>query len=106
MMKFKLFLYFIVVFSFFKSQAQEKVTTFGIQLKPIIPVEFFNAGKQVQRKNDIEYINQPKFGMSFGMVIRKGLTKSLSFETGINLIRRNYDLTIICLFIIILIPFH
>jgi len=94
MMKFKLFLYIIIVFSFFKSQAQEKVTTFGIQLKPIIPVEFFNAGKQEQVQNNIEYINQPKFGMSFGMVIRKGLTKTISLETGLNFLKRNFDLII------------
>lgn len=74
--------------------SQEKVTTFGIQLKPIIPVEFFNAGKQEKTRNNIEYLNQPKFGMSFGMVIRKGLNKTLSLETGLNFLRRNYDLTI------------
>lgn len=78
----------------FEIQAQERVTTFGIQLKPIIPIEFFNAGKLEQKQNNIEYINQPKFGMSFGMVIRKGLTKSLSLETGLNFLRRNFDLTI------------
>jgi hypothetical protein len=74
--------------------AQEKVTTFGIQLKPIIPVEFFNAGKQEKVRNNITYINQPKFGMSFGMVIRRGLTKTLSLETGLNFLKRNYDLSI------------
>jgi len=74
--------------------SQEKVTTFGIQLKPIVPVEFFNAGKQEKTTNNIQYINEPKFGMSFGMVIRRGLTKNLSLETGLNFLRRNYDLTI------------
>lgn len=93
-MKFKLVLYLCVLLFTFKSLAQERVTTFGVQLKPIIPVEFFNAGKQFQLQNNIEYINQPKFGMSFGMVIRKGLTKSLSLETGLNFLKRNYDLTI------------
>jgi len=77
-----------------KLLSQEKVTTFGIQLKPIIPIEFFNAGKQEKLQNNIQYINQPKFGLSFGMVIRKGLTKSLSIETGLNFLKRNYDLTI------------
>ena len=74
--------------------SQEKVTTFGIQLKPIVPVEFFNAGKQEKTTNNIEYINEPKFGMSFGMVIRRGLNKNLSIETGLNFLRRNYDLTV------------
>ena len=77
-----------------KSTAQERVTTFGLQLKPIIPIQFFDAGKQEKIVNNIEYINNPRMGMSFGMVIRKGFTKSLSLETGINFLRRNFDLTI------------
>ena len=94
-MKVKVVVYIIIGLVFIPSlYSQEKVTTFGIQLKPIIPIEFFNAGKQEQIQNNIEYINQPKFGLSFGMVIRKGLTKSLSIETGLNFLKRNFDLTI------------
>ena len=87
---------YIIAFLVFttKSFSQEKVTTFGVQLKPIIPINFFGAGKQEKIQNNIEYINQPKFGLSFGMVIRKGLTKSLSIETGLNFLKRNYDLKI------------
>ena len=94
-MKVKVVLYIILSLVFMtKLFSQEKVTTFGIQLKPIIPIEFFNAGKLEETKNNIQYINQPKFGLSFGMVIRKGLTKSLSIETGLNFLKRNFDLTI------------
>ncbi len=93
-MRIKLFLYFVFVLFTFSGLAQERVTTFGIQLKPIIPVEFFSAGKQEVNNNDIFYTNQPKLGMSFGMVIRKGLTKNISLETGLNFLRRNFDLTI------------
>jgi hypothetical protein len=78
----------------FKSEAQERVTTFGVQLKPIIPVEFFSAGKQEVDNDGIIYVNQPKLGMSFGMVIRKGITKNISLETGLNFLQRNFDLTI------------
>ena len=90
------FILYILVSLFFLPNlfSQEKVTTFGVQLKPIIPVDFFNGGTQVKTRNNIEYINQPRFGMSFGMVIRKGMTKNLSLETGLNFLRRNYDLTI------------
>jgi hypothetical protein len=85
-----------LLFSLFVKSAfsQERVTTFGLQLKPIIPLQLFDAGKQVKIENNIEYINNPKPGLSFGMVIRQGFTKSLSLETGINFVRRNYDLTI------------
>ena len=74
--------------------AQEKVTTFGIQLKPIIPIDFFGAAKQEKTRNSITYTHQPKLGMNFGMVIRKGLNKNLSVETGLNFLKRNYDLVI------------
>ncbi|PJA07608.1 MAG: hypothetical protein COX70_06110 [Flavobacteriales bacterium CG_4_10_14_0_2_um_filter_32_8] len=74
--------------------SQERVSTVGIQIKPIIPVQFFDAGKQEVNQNNIQYINQPKMGLSFGMVIRKGFTDALSLETGINFLKRNYDLTI------------
>jgi len=91
----KFIVYILVSLVFLpKFFSQEKVTTFGIQLKPIVPIEFINAGKQEKTTNNIAYINQPKFGMSFGMVIRKGLTKTLSLETGLNFLKRNYDLTI------------
>ncbi|OFY88611.1 MAG: hypothetical protein A3K10_15515 [Bacteroidetes bacterium RIFCSPLOWO2_12_FULL_31_6] len=94
-MKIKSTLYiinFLVVTSMCYSQ--ERVSTVGIQIKPIIPVQFFDAGKQEVNQNNIQYINQPKIGLSFGMVIRKGFTDALSLETGINFLKRNYDLTI------------
>jgi len=91
----KIILYLLASVVFLPSLfSQEKVTTFGIQLKPIVPVDFFNGGKQEKITNNIEYVNDPKFGMSFGMVIRRGLTKNLSIETGLNFLKRNYDLTI------------
>ena len=94
-MKTKVLLYSLLLLLVgFNANAQERVTTFGFQLKPIIPIQFFDAGTQEQTVNNIEYINTPKLGMSFGMVIRMGFTKSLSLETGINVLRRNFDLTI------------
>jgi hypothetical protein len=85
---------FLLVGVSVNSFSQERVTTFGIQLKPIIPLGFFDTGKQEQIQNNITFSLNPKLGLGFGMVIRKGFTKSLSIETGINWIRRNYDLTI------------
>jgi hypothetical protein len=93
-MKLKLSLFFIVLLFSVQGKTQERVTTFGLQLKPIIPVEFFSAGKQEVNNSDFQYTNQPKLGMSFGMVIRKGITKNISIETGLNFLKRNFDLTI------------
>jgi len=36
---------------------------------------------------------KPVYGHSFGMVIRRGFTRLFSLETGINFIRRNYEMS-------------
>jgi hypothetical protein len=94
----KLKLHVIFFISFFLLlnglKAQERVTTFGLQIKPIIPSSLFNTGEQLLDQNNVFFSVKPKLGYSFGMVIRKGMTKSLSLETGINYLKRGYDLTI------------
>lgn len=74
------------------------MTTFGIQIKPIIPVATFVDGPfeftDAYKANGLDSIYSGNFsskaGYSFGMVIRKGITKMITFETGINYVRRNY----------------
>ncbi len=72
--------------------AQPNTTKFGIQLKPIIPAEFIGTGPEVIETEDFSVRMTPKTGVNFGMIVRKGITKNLTFETGINLIQRNYEL--------------
>ena len=55
---------------------------------------FMDTGKQQTNQNNVDFTLNPKLGMNFGMVIRKGFTKSLSLETGINFLQRNYDLSV------------
>tara|TARA_R110002072_G_scaffold60506_4_gene153516 strand:+ start:504 stop:1229 length:726 start_codon:yes stop_codon:yes gene_type:complete len=74
--------------------SQQNVTTFGIQFKPIFSSELVNTGPQTNVEGDISFTLEQQFGYSFGMVIRKGLTKQLSLETGINFTQRNYQLSI------------
>lgn len=74
--------------------AQERVLSFGLQFKPIVPSSFFRSGSDNIVQGDFSYMLKPKFGYSAGMVIRKGFDKTFSFETGINFIRRNYALGI------------
>jgi len=90
----KLLLYVLLIFNVLVVRSQERVTTFGIQIKPIIPSELFNTGVQEVDQNNVFFTLKPKPGISFGMVIRKGLTKTLSLETGINYLSRGYELTI------------
>jgi len=74
--------------------SQKRVTTFGLQFKPIVSSEVINTGGQDNQVGEIGFSIEPNQGYSFGMVIRKGFTKQLSLETGINYTRRNYKLTI------------
>ena len=87
----------ICAFSLFLASstfAQERVTTIGIQLKPILSSSIINTGPQNQEIEDINYTITPKSGYAFGMVIRKGFTKQISLETGINYTRKSFDLRI------------
>ncbi len=72
--------------------AQEFVTTFGIQFKPIIPSAFFRKDGFNTTNDTISLSITPKNGSSFGMVIRRGLSKRFSFESGINMVTRNYSI--------------
>lgn len=69
--------------------AQKGVTTFGIQVKPVIPVQFFDPLTTVERP-DLKGTLELTGGNAFGMSIRVGVTNTISFETGIGQIKRNY----------------
>ena len=73
--------------------AQKDLTTFGIQLKPLVPNSYFNFSSESVLSDDgvLEATWEPKPSLCFGMVIRHGFTDFFSVETGINLIRRNYE---------------
>ena len=77
--------------------AQSRITTFGIQFKPIFPVGFLGTGKQTVQVDtaNIRFDLALKSGYNFGMVIRKGFTDLLSLELGINYVKRKYHLDIV-----------
>jgi hypothetical protein len=75
-------------------RAQENIVTVGIQFKPIIPIKYFFSEGTDLSLNNIQFQLEQKSGYSMGMVIRKGFTKILSFETGISFINRSYLLMI------------
>lgn len=72
------------------ARAQQGVTTFGIQLKPVIPFAFFEPVTTVVRE-DLQATLELQGGLSFGMLVRTGITKSVSLEVGIDQITRRYD---------------
>lgn len=74
-------------------RAQQGVTTFGVQAKPVIPFGFFDPRTTVDAP-PLHGSVELSGGFAFGMVVRRGLTKSLSLETGINQITRQYNFRI------------
>ncbi|RMG80640.1 MAG: hypothetical protein D6707_06080, partial [Bacteroidetes bacterium] len=74
--------------------AQENVTTFGVQFKPVIPFNYLKAGDFQQKEDEVEYNISQKFGYNFGMLVRKGITKTISVESGLNFVQRNFLISI------------
>ena len=72
------------------SLAQKGTTSFGLQFKPIVPVSYFNAGPINLSDTIVNIEIKQKLGYSMGMIIRHNITDLISFETGINYVRRNY----------------
>jgi hypothetical protein len=74
------------------ASGQKNVTTFGFQFKPMVPSRFFGTGPESATTEDLTVDFKPLAGYNIGMVIRFGLNKNWSMETGINLVQRNYQL--------------
>ena len=65
--------------------------SFGLQFKPIIPSGITNSGS-FEFTEGIAKVNvDPKFGVSWGAVVRKAFTDKISLETGISSVKRSYD---------------
>lgn len=75
--------------------SQERVLTFGMELKPMLPGDYFRAGRAEVSEANLDFKLTNKIGYSAGMLIRYGLTKSWSLESGISFVRRNYELSIL-----------
>ena len=72
--------------------SQERVTTLGIQFKPMIPSKFFGTSAEIATNGEFTAEFTPRIGHNVGMIVRHGFTKMWSFETGISLVQRNYSL--------------
>ncbi len=90
----KFIVLFFCIYSF-TAYSQENVTTFGIQFRPLIPFGLLKTDKLTTTIPPVQFTIQSMESFNFGMVIRKGFTKMLSLETGINVIKRNMLIRII-----------
>ncbi len=88
------FLSFLILLSTGAANAQEKVITAGIQFKPIFSSKFFNTGSVDAASQNVQFSITPESGYCIGMVIRKGITNTISLESGINYVKRNFSLDI------------
>src|SRR3569832_497302 len=74
--------------------SQERITTVGIQVKPIFPVSFLGTGTQTMDEDSVHFDIALKGGFSAGMLIRKGITNLIALEAGINYVKRTYKFNI------------
>ncbi len=69
------------------------VTTLGLQVKPVLPLSFFEPISELKAPPLLGSLELTG-GVAFGMMVRTGITKSISLETGINQINRSYDILV------------
>lgn len=74
--------------------AQKDVSTFGFQFKPILTFSTIRSNNLVFDEQEIGFEISNGFGYSTGMIVRHGISKNFSFETGINFISRNKSLVV------------
>ena len=79
----------------FNANSQGNKTTFGLQYKPIIPAEYFNAADLSTSSAYYIFNLEPKYSNSFGMVMRHQINKTFSVESGLNYTQKNFKLSII-----------
>lgn len=86
-------LFLLALLGLREARAQLGVTTFGVQVKPVIPFSFFEPVSNLQREHLTSSLELTG-GFAFGMTVRTGITKAISFEVGIDQITRRYDFAI------------
>ena len=78
------------------SFAQKGKTFFGVQLNPIIPNRYIGQFEQTYAYDSIPFYDgmiKQRPGMNFGMVVRHGITNTISIESGITYTRRSYNIS-------------
>ena len=81
----------LVIIGLSSINAQAK-TTFGLQYKPILPIEALNVTKLNLAENGLNVTLSPQLGLNFGAVIRWEILEKLSIETGLNYNKRSFTM--------------
>ena len=75
------------------SQSKNSDKQFGINTGAIIPINYFGAGPLELESNNSQITLSSKLGYHYGMMIKTNYSKKFSIESGINFLRRNFDLS-------------
>lgn len=87
--------FLVIVFELFLStvlfsQKELFPSYFGLQVRPLIPSNF-GGRKELKLQGENYAVDlQQTIGYSFGGTIRKGITKLIAFESGLNFTQRNF----------------
>lgn len=76
------------------AQAQQHVTTFGFLIRPSFPSQFFRTGPKDFSGDIADFSVIQRSGISYGGLVRRGVTKRLTLETGLIYTKRNYDMSL------------
>ena len=89
----KKIIFSILLFISVQIFAQKKANTVGIQIKPFFPSSFFTPSKTVLQEQTTFDLSLSS-GFCAGMIVRHGFSDLLAMETGINYVKRKYELSI------------
>lgn len=73
--------------------AQRKPAMFAIQFRPSLPASLYNGGLY-DASDSLDYKTTSQFGYSFGMLVHKDISKTLTIESGLVFTERNFELDV------------
>lgn len=87
-------LFYFLMLGWTTTSAQKNVTTFGLTARPGFPNQFLGGGPLEFSDSSTFYKINQNSGISFGALVRHGISDRLSLETGILYTKRNYQMNI------------
>jgi hypothetical protein len=84
----------MLMFAALGAAGQEDIVTAGIQFKPIFSSRYFDTGPQTADSMGVGFELIPDGGYCVGGLVRFGISKRVSGETGINFVKRPHRLVI------------
>ena len=82
------------MFFYFYRASARKTSFFCTTIQTDCPAAYFNAANISAEWGNFKFNLSPRYSYSLGMVVRRGLNRTFSLETGINYIDRNYRLCV------------